>query len=150
MSRTSDHQAHRQCLPKGGAMSSTVKLKLRELLVAACAVLCGVLGTVMLSPTNAAATSVSRPAAGDLWPAFGHDPMHSGVSSDSAISASTASGLAKRWSVSLSSFYEQPSPAVAYSGKLGETVVYAVTNGGVVSAFDAVTGKLVWQRSVGS
>jgi outer membrane protein assembly factor BamB len=70
---------------------------------------------------------------------------------DTAISASTASGLEKRWSAPLSSdTFRAPSPVVAYSGKLGETIVYTVTFGGMVSAFDATTGKPVWQRSVGA
>ena len=99
-----------------------------------------------------AVTASTAPA--DLWPEFGHDPLHSGSSSNTAISASTisaASGLGKRWSASLiSGSSRAPSPVVAYSGKLSETVVYTVTFGGVVSAFDAATGRLVWKRSVGS
>lgn len=39
---------------------------------------------------------------------------------------------------------------MAYSGKLGTTVVYAVTFGGIVSAFDSATRKLFWTRSVGA
>jgi outer membrane protein assembly factor BamB len=98
-----------------------------------------------------AATSAAGPAPGELWPTFGHDPAHSGLSSDTAISASTASGLGKRWSASLTGASARaPSPVVAYSGKLSKTVVYTATFGGVVSAFNAATGKLVWKRSVGS
>jgi outer membrane protein assembly factor BamB len=90
-------------------------------------------------------------APADLWPEFGHDPLHSGLSPDTAISASTASGLGKRWTASLSAdSFRAPSPVVAYSGRLNETVVYTVTFGGTVSAFDAATGKLVWSRSVGA
>jgi outer membrane protein assembly factor BamB len=105
----------------------------------------------MLSPAGAAAMPVSGPAAGDLWPTFGHDPSHSGVSLDTAISASTASRLGQRWSASLKSdSFRAPSPAVAYSEKRNETVVYAVTGGGVVWAFDAATSKVLWHQSVGS
>lgn len=118
---------------------------------AASAVLGGLLTAVMLGPASAAATTPSAaPAAGDLWPVFGHDRAHSGVSSDTAIAASTASGLTERWSASLSSTIAQPSPVVAYSATLGETLVYDVTYTGVVSAFNAATGALVWQRSVNS
>jgi outer membrane protein assembly factor BamB len=81
---------------------------------------------------------------------FAQNPAHSGVSSDTAISASTASGLTKQWSASLSSSIAQASPAVAYSPKLGETLVYDVTYPGTVSAFNAATGKVVWQRSLGA
>ena len=120
-------------------------------LAAACAVLGGLLSVLILSPASGAATSVSRPAAGDTWPTFGHGPLHGGVSSDAAIGTSTASGLSQRWSVSLgSSGYDQASPAVAYNTKLRETVVYAVSYRGVVSALNAATGTLVWQRSLGS
>jgi outer membrane protein assembly factor BamB len=95
--------------------------------------------------------SASGPGAGEVWPTFGHDPAHSGVSSDTAISASTASGLGRRWSAPLTGASARaPSPVVAYSGKLGKTVVYTVTFGGVVSAFDATTGKPIWKRSLGS
>jgi outer membrane protein assembly factor BamB len=116
---------------------------------AACAVLGGLLSAAMLSPASATAASVSRPAAGDLWPTFGHDPLHSGVSSDTTIAASAAAGLTQRWSASLSDI-AQSSPAVAYIAKLRETVVYEVTTTGAVSAFDAESGALVWQRSVGA
>jgi hypothetical protein len=116
----------------------------------ACAVLGGFASAVMLGPVSAEAAPSAGPAAGDLWPTFGHDRAHSGVSSDTGIAASTASGLSLQWSASLSSTIEQSSPAVAYSAKLSETVVYEVTYTGVVSAFNATTGALVWQRSVGS
>jgi outer membrane protein assembly factor BamB len=115
-----------------------------------CTVLGGLVGAVMVAPVSAAATQSAAPAAGDLWPTFGHDRGHSGVSSDTAVAASTAPGLTKLWSASLSSAIAQPSPALAYSAKLSETVVYDVTYTGVVSAFNAATGALVWHRSVGS
>jgi outer membrane protein assembly factor BamB len=110
----------------------------------------GLISAATLGPVSAAAVPSAAPAAGDRWPAFGHDAAHSGVSSDTSITASTASGLIKRWSASLSSTIAQPSPAVVYSAKLGETLVYDVTYTGVVSAFNAATGALVWQQSVGS
>jgi outer membrane protein assembly factor BamB len=122
----------------------------RRYLAVACAVLGGLLGAVMVAPVTAAATPSAAPAAGDLWPTFGHGRAHSGVSSDTAVAASTAPGLTKRWSASLSSAIAQPSPAVAYSTKLSETLVYDVTYTGVVSAFSAASGALVWHRSVGS
>lgn len=118
------------------------------------------LALVLLVPVSPALSAGSRNisraairsvAPTDLWPEFGQDPLHSSVSSDTAISTSTVSGLGKRWSAPLSSDLNRaPSPVVAYSGKLGKTVVYAVTFGGMVSAFDAATGKLVWTRSVGA
>jgi outer membrane protein assembly factor BamB len=102
----------------------------------------------MLGPVSTAGAASRAVAASDYWPMFGHDPLHSGVSSDTAIGASTAPGLAKRWSQPLGTASDQPSPAVAYNAALKETIVYYVTYTGVVSAFNASTGTLVWRRSV--
>ncbi len=118
--------------------------------LAAVCVVVGLLGACLLLPARAAAVPSAAPSAGDLWPAFGHDPSHSGVSSDTAITASTASSLMKRWSASLSSTVAQASPVVAYSSALSETLVYDVTYPGELSAFNATTGALVWQRSIGA
>src|SRR5437764_822287 len=40
---------------------------------------------------NISGAAMASAAPADLWPEFGHDPAHSAVSSDTAISASTAS-----------------------------------------------------------
>lgn len=75
-------------------MSSRVKLSLKavtsllRLRHVAVAGLLALVLSVLASPAvsavgrgnlSAAAMSGSRPAAGDLWPEFGHDPSHSGV-----------------------------------------------------------------------
>jgi outer membrane protein assembly factor BamB len=116
-----------------------------------------VAGVVVLGPASVAgaASRAAGPASvavvvGDTWPMFGHDPLHSGVSPDTAIGASTAPSLSLRWSQSLGTGQDQPSPAVAYSAALKETLVYDVTFTGVVSAFNASTGALVWRRTVAS
>jgi len=123
-------------------------------------VIAGLLGLMLLAlPSSAAsvgrgpgvgraAMGSAAPAAGDLWPTFGHDAAHSGLSSDASITASAASGLTKRWSASLGNIAEA-SPAVAYSATLDETIAYDVTQTGVASAFNASTGALVWHHSVG-
>lgn len=116
-------------------------------MAATCAVLGVLLSAAVLSPASTAAKSLSRPAAGDLWPTFGHGRLHSGVSSDTRIAASGAPGLSQRWSAPLSDI-AQSSPAVAYNAKLRETVVYDVTDTGTVFAFNAATGAEVWQESV--
>ena len=118
---------------------------------AACAAAPGGLVSAV-TPGSVSATTIAsaKPVAGDLWPTFGQDPLHAGVSSDTAITASTAPSLNIRWSAPLSSTRDEPSPVVAYSAKLRETIVYATTFSGVISGFDAATGKLVWQRSLGS
>lgn len=71
-----------------------------------------VAGAVTLGPIGAAGLTTGAPAT-DTWPMFNHDPLHSGVSPDTAIGASTAPGLTKRWSQPLGSAHDQPSPAVA-------------------------------------
>ena len=101
-------------------------------------------------PASAAKTPAAAPAAGDTWPMFGHDPLHSEVSADTVIGASAAPSLVKRWSKPLASTGDQPSPSVAYNATLRRTLVYDVTYGGVASAFSASTGALVWQRKVGA
>jgi outer membrane protein assembly factor BamB len=107
-------------------------------------------GVDRASVNRAAAIASTHPAAGDLWPEFGHDPGHSGVSSDTSITASAAlSGLTKGWSAALGA-NAQSSPAVAYSANLSKTLVYDVSNTGVVSAFNAATGEPVWHQSVGA
>jgi outer membrane protein assembly factor BamB len=110
----------------------------------------GLLIAVDVGSVGAAALRFAVPPAGDRWATFGHDLAHSGVSADRTIAGSTASGLTQRWSESLSSTIAQSSPAVAYNGKLSETLIFDVTYTGVVSAFNAETGALVWQRSIGS
>ena len=79
---------------------------------------------------------------------FGHDPLHSGVSSDTGIGASTAGSLTTRWSRPVGTSEDQPSPMVAYVATLEQTLAYDVTYTGVVSAFNATTGTLVWRRQL--
>jgi eukaryotic-like serine/threonine-protein kinase len=102
----------------------------------------------MLGPVSTAGAASRAAAASDTWPMFGHDPLHSGVSPDTAIGASTAPSLTTRWSQPLGTASDQPSPAVAYNAARNETLVYYVTYTGVVSAFSASTGALVWRRTV--
>jgi outer membrane protein assembly factor BamB len=118
------------------------------IVVVTIAVLLGGLFVAVTPELASGATPAS--AKTDVWPTFGHDPLHSGVSSDTAIAASTAPSLRLRWSAPLGSAKDEPSPVVAYSASLGKTVVYATTFSGVISAFNAATGSPVWQRSLGS
>lgn len=119
-----------------------------------CAVAGVVIGMLVIAANIGSASAVpmhsAAPPVGDRWATFGHDSAHSGVSADTTIAGSTASSLTQRWSEPLSSTVAQASPAVAYNGKLGETLVFDVTYTGVVSAYNAETGTLVWQRSIGS
>lgn len=102
----------------------------------------------MIGPVSAAGAASRAAAAGDTWPMFGHDPLHSEVSPDTAIGASTAPGLTTRWSRRLDTVHDQASPAVAYNAVLKQALVYEVTHSGTVSAFSASTGGLVWRRTV--
>ncbi len=84
------------------------------------------------------------------WETFHHDPMHSGVSSDTVVSASRASTLAVRWSQAVGGGPVFSSPAVAFNSTLGKTLVYGVSVGGIVHAFDTA-GSSVWtSASVGA
>jgi eukaryotic-like serine/threonine-protein kinase len=110
----------------------------------AAAVVCA----VMTVQASAAGISPGAGTTMDTWPMFNHDLLHSGVSPDTSIGASTAPGLTVLWSKRLPSVHDQSSPAVAYNASLKETLVYEVTYGGAASAFNASTGALVWQRTL--
>ncbi len=105
---------------------------------------------IMLAPVSQAGAASGAAAPSDTWPMFGHDRLHSGVSPDTAIGALTAPGLAIRWSHPLNTSQDQPSPAVAHNASRKETLIYEVTRSGAVSALNAVTGGLVWRRTVAS
>lgn len=112
---------------------------------AALAITVGVVVAGSVSPAGAASHAA---ATTDTWPMFGHDQLHSAVSPDTTIGASAATSLAVRWSKPLGTTSDQPSPVVAYSAALKQALVYDVTYAGVVSAFNAANGALVWQRRV--
>jgi eukaryotic-like serine/threonine-protein kinase len=123
--------------------------RLRRHWLLVCAALTALSGVVALGPASPV-RAASPAAASDTWPMFGHDQLHSGVSPDTTIGATTAAGLSKRWSQPLGSVSDQPSPVVAYSAARKQTLVYDVTYPGVVSAFNATTGALAWRRNVGA
>src|SRR5438105_15916697 len=80
----------------------------------------------------------------DDWPMFHHDPIHSGLSSDTAVGASAASsGLVLAFEVPAGSMIES-SLAVAYNTTLGKTLVYVQTWSNLLLALDASTGATVW------
>ena len=106
------------------------------------------LSAAVMGPVGAAGAAYGAPANGDTWPMFNHDPLHSGVSPDTVIGASTAPSLTTLWSKRLQSVHDQASPAVAFNAAKHEVLVYDVTYGGVASAFNATTGALVWRRTV--
>jgi outer membrane protein assembly factor BamB len=80
----------------------------------------------------------------DDWSTFHHDTMHTGVSTDAAIGATQAPSLNVQWSHPVGA--GDPvfaSPAVVYNATLAKTLVYEVSVGGTVHAFDT-TGASIW------
>src|SRR5438105_4482172 len=91
----------------------------------------------------------------DAWPQFQHDSQHTGISTDTAINASTAKGLPQAWKAGVGggNYGHAPvwaSPVVAYDANLGKAVVYVATTGApaVLRAVDAQTGTVIWSFSV--
>src|SRR5438067_1841559 len=74
---------------------------------------------------------------------FHHDASHSGVSADTTIGASNVASLGIDWVANTGSA-AYTSPAVAYNGQLGATLVYVGNQSGTLSAYDASTGDRVW------
>lgn len=83
------------------------------------------------------------------WPEAHTDPQLTGVSQDPTISASNASQLGVHWMANLTA-QALSSPVVGYNSQLGRTLVYAGSEGGWFSAFDAETGQTVWSVNLGS
>ncbi len=97
----------------------------------------------MLSSTSASG------ALADDWPMFHHDPTHSGVSTDTTISATLAPSLGVDW-VANTGAAGYTSPAVVFNAQLGKSLVYVGNQSGTMAAYDANTGDRVWYYKVGS
>ena len=94
---------------------------------------------------NGGATAAATP---DDWPSFGHDPGHSGVSGETTISTANAGNLGIKWQVNTGDAVTA-SPVVAFNAQLGKRVVYVGNNAGVMSAYDAATGRRIWFKQAG-
>jgi outer membrane protein assembly factor BamB len=95
--------------------------------------------------------SLSASAAGnDDWAMFHYNGAHAGVSPDTAINATHAPSLNLVWSASVGGGPVYASPAVVYSTALSEVLVYEVSVGGEVHAFNAANGTSVWTANVGA
>jgi polyvinyl alcohol dehydrogenase (cytochrome) len=92
------------------------------------------LACTVLSPAGAAAN----------WPMYGHDLANSRDAGSDGPSPALAQTLAPYWSFKGTQGRFTGTPAV-----WGSTVVEG-SDGGVVYALDAATGKLLWSRSVGA
>jgi outer membrane protein assembly factor BamB len=106
---------------------------------------CGVLVALAASTGAVAADS----PANDDWAGFHHDSLHSGVSPDTVIDATHAPALSIKWSEAVGGGPVYASPIVVYNPTLTEVIVYDVSVGGEVHAFNAATGASVWTASVG-
>lgn len=140
----------RHARSSGRHLSAWDNTRVRWNLSVVSVVIGGLLLTVSVGSASAAASRSAPPSAGDRWATFGHDAAHSGVSTDANIAGLTARSLTQHWSQSQSATVAQASPAVAYNWTLRKTLVFDVTYTGVVSAFNAETGALVWRKLLGS
>jgi outer membrane protein assembly factor BamB len=115
-----------------------------RLLLAAALVSLGGMTAVVTGTSSAAAQG------NDDWATFGHDPMHSGVSPDTTITAGNAQNLTTVWSTQIGASPSPilASPAVVYNATLGVTLVYEITSAGLVEALDATTGTVEWQTQL--
>ena len=106
----------------------------------------------MLKPSLAAATlavlcTVCAPdawaATGD-WPTFAHDDLRSGLqTAPTGITRSTARELQLRWNIALR-------VTVTSSPIVAAQTVFVATETGKVYALDAKTGRVRWNRTIGS
>ena len=83
------------------------------------------------------------------WPSFGHDPGHSGLTAETMVGADQAASLGVKWQANTGQAV-YASPVVAFNIPLNKQLVHVGNDGGVMSAFDAVTGARVWARQVGA
>ncbi len=83
------------------------------------------------------------PAGFQDWPQHMHDDVHTSVSAETILSASTSYRL--HWSANTGNTKAYSSPAVVYNATLGISLVYVGDQGGDFDAFNAATGALVWQ-----
>ena len=105
--------------------------------------------------TSTDSFTVVAVAAHDDWTNFHHDDLHTGVSPDPAVGASTAPSLTQRWAMYAGGTGRgmapiAASPAIVYNNTLQKTVVYALSVQGGLRAFDGDTGATIWSYTVTS
>lgn len=113
-----------------------------------------VVGGAALSGSVAHASSVRSqitksqqiPAGFQDWTEHGHDDLHSNVSAETFLTASTAYNL--HWAVNTGSTKAYSSPAVVWNSTLGVSLVYVGNQSGDLNAYNATTGALVWSYQI--
>jgi outer membrane protein assembly factor BamB len=136
--------------------------------LAALAVLTVLITPVAMAPTQSAfaAAASGRPAvshvlragtakaapatapANATWPTFHGNAQLTGVSQDTAVSASNAGQLGVRW-MTHTFGPVLSSPVTHYSGSLGKTLAYVANEKGFVEAINTADGSIVWSDSFG-
>jgi outer membrane protein assembly factor BamB len=84
----------------------------------------------------------------DDWATFGHDPGHSGRSSDTGITAANASTLGVAWKVNTGD--DSYSSVVEGTTTGGRHIVVVGNQLGTVIAYDAATGARLWSFQAGA
>lgn len=90
-----------------------------------------------------ATASFSADAPSTQWPMFHMDRNHSGVSAETALTATNVSSLGVDW-VANTGGPAYTSPVVAYNAQLARTLVYVGNQNGTFAAYDADTGDRIW------
>jgi outer membrane protein assembly factor BamB len=101
------------------------------------------------SDFTAVVVQSSNVVRGTDWPRFHLDQANGGVTSDSTIGSSNASGLAVQWQANIGSG-SFTSPAVVYDPTLGEEIAIVGDQGGSLAAYNALTGDRVWVTKLGA
>ena len=93
-------------------------------------------------------TAPALVAAANDWSTFRHDREHTGLSPETGLGAALAGNLHLAWSANLgTSSYS--SAAVVFNSVLGKRVAYIGNSNGLMTAFDADSGTVIWNTQIG-
>ena len=87
--------------------------------------------------------SVPATAAVEDWPMYGHDPLHSGLTTDTGLDANNAASMKLQWQANLGEAINA-STASVFNSTLNKQLVYVAAKGGTIAAVDASNGDRVW------
>lgn len=118
--------------------------------VACCLLLVtGVLAIGMIPAASASPASPNASIPTYQWPEAHGNPRLTGLSGDPSIKTTNAARLGVRWMANMGA-QSLSSPIVAYNQALGQTVVYAGTEGGWFTAYSELSGKTLWSANIGT